>query len=214
MNFWKEHLMRMTGSVIIVACGALLLYGCAATAPNELTSARLAYTHASAGPAAQLAPADLHRAQEALAQAERSFSKDAKGYHTRDLAYVAERKAEAADAQGSIAMQQKNKAQSDSDFQTTQGNLLQARTQDLSQTREALAASERNGQATAQQLSVEQRAHVQADQRTNEQRRMTEAKTQDLNDTRTALAVSERSEQATAEALSVEQKARVAAEQK
>lgn len=205
--------MKMAGFVIMAACAALM-YGCAATVPSELANARLAYAHASAGPAAQLAPVDLHKAQEALAQAEKSFSKDAKSYHTRDLAYVAQRKAETADAQASIAMEQKSKARADSEYQVTQGNILQERTEDLSQTRTALAVSEQSGQATAQQLSAEQRARLEAEKRTTEQRMLTQEKTQDLNETRTALAVSERSEQATAEQLSAEQKARVEAEQK
>ena len=85
--------MKMMGSLIMIACAALL-GGCAATVPSELVNARLAYQHASAGPAAELAPVDLHKAQEALAQAENSFSQDAKSYHTRDLAYVAHRRAQ------------------------------------------------------------------------------------------------------------------------
>ena len=159
--------MKTTGSLTIVACAALI-YGCAATAPKELVDARLAYLHASAGPAAELAPADLHKAQEALAQAEKSFSKDAKSYHTRDLAYVAQRKAEIAEAQASIATEQKGKAQADKEYQETQGNILQEKTQDLSQTREALAASERSGQAAAEQLAAEQTARLEAEKKTAE----------------------------------------------
>jgi outer membrane protein OmpA-like peptidoglycan-associated protein len=214
MTCWKEHLMKMTGSLIIVACAALVMSGCAATVPGELTDARLAYAHANAGPAAQLAPVELHNAREALTQAENAFSKDAKSYHTLDLAYVAQRKAETADAQASIAMEQKSKARSDGEFQATQGSILQQKTEDLSQTRTALAISEQSGQATAQQLSAEQSARLEAEKRTTEQRMLAQATTQDLNQTRTALAVSERGEQATAEQLSAEQNARVAAEQK
>ncbi len=205
--------MKLTGSLIFVACAGLL-FGCAGTVPSELTNARLAYQHASAGPAAQMAPVDLHKAQEALAQAEKSYTKDADSYHTRDLAYVAQRKAEMADAQASIALEQESKARSDRNYQVTQGNILQERTEDLNQTRTALAVSERSGAATAEQLSAEQKARLEAEQRTTEQRLLTQEKSQDLNQTRTALAVSERSGAATAEQLSAEQKARIEAEQR
>jgi len=159
--------MKMTGSLIIVACAALLC-GCAGTVPSELVNARLAYQHASAGPAAQLAPADLHKAQTALAQAEESFSKDANSYRTRDLAYVAQRKAEMADAQGSIAREQKAQVRAADDYQVTQGNILQEQKQDLSETRTALAASEQSGEAMARKLSAEQQARRDADQKTAE----------------------------------------------
>jgi outer membrane protein OmpA-like peptidoglycan-associated protein len=168
MSYWKEHSMKMTGSLIIVACAAVLLYGCAATAPSELVDARLAYQHASAGPAEQIVPADLHTAHEALARAEESFAKDGRSYHTRDLAYVAQRKAEMADVLASIAMEQKKQAGSDHAYQVTQGNLLNEKTQDLSQARAALAVSERNGQETAEQLSAEQNARIEAEKQASE----------------------------------------------
>jgi outer membrane protein OmpA-like peptidoglycan-associated protein len=202
-----------TGSLIMVACVALLC-GCAATAPSELTGARMAYKHASTGPAAQLAPTDLHRAQVALALAEKSFKKDADSYRTRDLAYVAQRKAETADAQASIATEQNSKARSDNAYNVTQGNILQEKTQDLSQAREALAVSERNSQATAERLAAEQQARLEAERRAKEQSALMEKKAQDLNQTRTALAVSERNSQATAEQLAAEQEARLEAEKK
>jgi len=156
--------MKMMGSLIMIACAALL-GGCAATVPSELVNARLAYQHASAGPAAQLVPADLHTAQEALARANEAFAKDAKSYHTLDLAYVAQRKAEMADVLASIAAEQNKKAGSEKAYQVTQGNLLEENKEDLSQTRTALAASEQNSRETAARLSAEQRARVEADRK-------------------------------------------------
>jgi outer membrane protein OmpA-like peptidoglycan-associated protein len=213
MNWWKEHPVKMVGTMMVVACAALL-YGCAGTVPSELTQARLAYQQASGGPAAQLAPADLHKAQEALAAAEESYSKDGKSYHARDLAYVAQRKAEMAEAQASISMEQQNKARADGNYQTTQGSILQEKTRDLSQTRAALAASEQSGQETAEQLSAEQKARLEAEKRTREQSMLTQEKAKDLDRTRTALGVSERAGEATAARLVSEQRARVDAERK
>jgi outer membrane protein OmpA-like peptidoglycan-associated protein len=164
MTYRKEHTMKMIGSWIVVACVALLC-GCASTVPTELVDARLAYQHASAGPATQLVPADLHLAQVALARAEEAYSKDSKSYHTRDLAYVAQRKAEMADVLASIATAQKTKAGSDKAYQVTQENLLEAKKQDLDQTRTALEASQRSTQAAADQLAAEQKARVEAEQK-------------------------------------------------
>ena len=173
--------MKTIGSLITVACVAFIC-GCAATVPSELTNARLAYQHASDGPAAQLAPAELHVAQEALSKAEKSFSKDAESYQTRDLAYVAQRKAEMADAQASIAKEKASKTRADNDYQKTQGNILQEKTQDLqektqdllektqdlNQAQAALAVSEQSRQAKAAQLSAEQKARLEAEQKASE----------------------------------------------
>lgn len=205
--------MRTSGFLILGSCAALLS-GCAATMPHELTDARLAYQHASAGPAVQLAPADLHVAQTALAQAEKAYADDPKAYHTRDLAYVAQRKAQMADAQAAIAVQTSSKAAADKDFVATQGDILKDKTQTLADTRTALDASERAGQATSVQLTAEQQARLEAEQKTAAQEAVTRAQAQDLNRTRTALAVSEQSGQATAAQWQAEQQARLAAEQK
>ena len=68
--------------------------GCATVAPpQELVVARNTYQGAASGPAAQLDPTALHTAQVSLDTAERSFSADGDTPTTRDLAYVAERRA-------------------------------------------------------------------------------------------------------------------------
>jgi len=89
----------------IIHCGFLFLAplavpiaGCATAAPPpELANARTTYAQVSVGPAAQLAPADLHVAREALTAAEQAYQRDGDSIWTRDLAYAAERKAQIAD---------------------------------------------------------------------------------------------------------------------
>jgi Domain of unknown function (DUF4398) len=76
---------------------ACLAIGCATTSrAPELVSARAAYASAAQGPAASLAPVDLEAARVALERAEKAFaaSEDA----APDLAYLAQRKAELAEA--------------------------------------------------------------------------------------------------------------------
>jgi len=154
-----------TSSLLIAVLSAGVLSSCATTAPTELVDAREAYRRASFGTAGQAAPAELHVANLALAEAEQSFQKDPDSYRTRDLAYIAQRKSQFAEATASINIQNKKEAQAKNDFQAVQGKVVAKTKQDLSQTRSDLAASERNGQATAEKLSAEQVARADAEKR-------------------------------------------------
>ena len=106
--------------------------GCATVAPNELVNARSAYQTASEGPAKQLAPAELHKAQEALKQAEQSFQKEPDSYKTKDLAYVAQRKSEQAAALGSIAADKASKDEANAVFLKEQTEIVKQGKQNLS----------------------------------------------------------------------------------
>jgi len=191
--------------VILVACAGFLC-SCA-TAPLELVNARDAYRQAAAGPAPRVAPAELHVAHQALARAEQSFEENSDSYQTRDLAYVAQRKSELAEAMASIAIEKRSQVQADSDYQATQGKIVAETKQDLSQARTALAASERSGELSEQDLS-QTRTALAASERSGE------LAEQDLGRTRTALAASERSGEVAAVRLSAEQEARAAADQR
>jgi len=151
--------MKPIKYMVLVAC-AVFLGSCAATIPSELSKARQAYQQASQGPAAQLVPAELHKAKLALDKAEASFPNDPKSYQTRDLAYVAERKAMKADALASIASQKGDTAQAKKDYQTSQGEVIEKTKADLAtQKTEATAA------AAAATLEAEQLARLDAEKR-------------------------------------------------
>ncbi len=97
-----------------------LLVGCAATLPPaELIDARQAYQHATVGLAATLMPAELYRAKEALAAAERSFQESPSSASTRDLAYVARRKAMLAEVLASSAARKAATLKAKRDYQAT-----------------------------------------------------------------------------------------------
>jgi outer membrane protein OmpA-like peptidoglycan-associated protein len=161
----KDLPMKTIHCWILVAC-ATILGSCATAVPKELVDAREAYRRASTGPAAQAAPAQVHVANMALGEAELSFRDNPASYLTRDLAYVALRKSELAEAAGSIAIERKSQTQAKSDYQTTQTKIVAKTRQDLSDTRTALEASERSGEVTAAQLTVAQDARIAADKRT------------------------------------------------
>lgn len=159
--------MKMNTLVIGVAFAALLS-SCAATVPIELANAREAYRRASNGPAAQVALAELHVANQALAQAELSFKNDPDSYQTRDLAYVAGRKSELATATASITIEQTREAQAKSDFQKAQGKIVKDTKEDLNQARTALTSAQQTGALSAQQLAAEKDARAAAEKRASD----------------------------------------------
>ena len=130
-----------TMQLFILVTVVALFAACAAVAPQELIDARSAYQHASAGPAAQLAPAELHEANQALALAEQSFQQDPDSYKTRDLAYVAQRKSQLAEAFGVMAADQAGEARSEAAFHAKQAELVKQGKQDLNDSEMRTAAA-------------------------------------------------------------------------
>jgi outer membrane protein OmpA-like peptidoglycan-associated protein len=124
------------------ACLGLVLLGlgCAGAPPQNLKDARAAYERASQGPAKDLAPAQLHAAQVALALAEKTYDDEGSSANARDRAYVALRKAELAEVQASITreIQQVERAQQRGEMAEEQQHT--AVRQELEQTREQLNA--------------------------------------------------------------------------
>jgi outer membrane protein OmpA-like peptidoglycan-associated protein len=157
--------MKLINYIMLIACAGLL-GGCAAKVPTELANARQAYQRASAGPAAQLVPAELHKAQEALNRAEGSFKYDPKSYQTKDLAYVAERKAIMAEALASVASEKGSAAQANKEYQATQGEIMKRTEEDLARTQ--TEKSEAATAAAADKLAVEQQARLDAEKRATE----------------------------------------------
>jgi len=133
--------MKPIQLLILIAVVALFA-ACASVPPNELVSARSAYQYASAGLAAQLVPAELHIAREALDLAEKSFEENSDSYETRDLAYVAQRKAELAEALASTAADKAAKDKADADFLAKQTQVVKDTKADLAAALAALAAKE------------------------------------------------------------------------
>lgn len=128
---------------LTLACSGLFM-GCAASIPpTELVNARQAYQHAKAGQAAQLVPAELQKAKAALALAELSFLDDPQSFRTRDLAYVADRKAKLADALAGTASKNATTARANSDYRATQAEMALKEHEDLA-TSERKAAVERD----------------------------------------------------------------------
>jgi len=132
------YLITMVFAGLLVGCGASI-------PPTELVNARQAYQHASAGQVAQLVPAELHKAQAALAIAEKAFLDDPKSFKTRDLSYIADRKAKMAEALAITAAETATTEKANKDYQAAQTEIVK-------NTKEDLAASERKAALRTEQL--------------------------------------------------------------
>ncbi len=155
-----------TLQVLIIVAFVAFFAGCASVAPNELVNARSAYQLANSGPAAQLAPAELHKAHDALALAEESFLKEPDSRKTKDLAYVAQRKAEQAGAVGAMAADKAGKYTANAYFHKTQTEIVKQGKQDLSDSekRTAEARAELDTQAAVKASKDKSDADLQAQQ--------------------------------------------------
>jgi outer membrane protein OmpA-like peptidoglycan-associated protein len=128
-------------SGLVVACGG------AAVPPQELLDARTAYAEAAKGPAADLAPAQLDTAKQSLKVAEDNFTQDGPNQKTKDLAYVAQRRAEIAGAEGGREKADRKRAAADKDFKAAQ------------------IAGLENYQKTKEALATEKAARVEAERK-------------------------------------------------
>jgi len=138
---------------------AVAAAGCGTTnPPAELVDARAAYARASVGPAAQLNPADLHTAKEALDAAERQFKDEGDESGTKDTAYIALRRTELAESRARVTVAEKQKADVAAASQANQANALQTTSAQLGQAKVALATQ---GQA----LQSEQQRRIDAEKR-------------------------------------------------
>jgi outer membrane protein OmpA-like peptidoglycan-associated protein len=168
--------MKTLQFMILVAFVALFA-GCATVTPNELVNARSAYQQASQGPAAQLAPAELHKANVALDLAEQSFQKDPDSQKTKDLAYVAQRKSEQAGALGAIAADKASKDKANADFQKKQTEIVKQGKQDLSDSEQRAAAARAELDKNAAVKEVKDKADAETAERGKQDLRDSEQRT-------------------------------------
>src|SRR4051812_20687849 len=163
-NEMEDSMTLLCHNTVVTMTGLLVIsvVGCASSqAPQELVDARSAYLHAQSGPAVQYKPDQVHEAKVALDKAEQSLVDDGVDQKTKDLAYIAQRRAELAEANAANAQAQAAKGEAENDSkQTTKGQLAQSRGQ-LALAGQALAGSQ-------EQLLAEKKAHAEADKRAKE----------------------------------------------
>lgn len=146
---------RSTSHVLALLLAGAPALGCAtAQPPQELLDARAAYVRAENGYAKDLSPAALHGARQALEGAEQAFSDDGDSEVTRDRAYIALRKSELADAQGSTQHYQR-------ELEASKQRSMDAQAKQAVKTQEQLLQ-------TREQPAKEAGARKEAEQRTRE----------------------------------------------
>jgi outer membrane protein OmpA-like peptidoglycan-associated protein len=142
----KLALHSVVGSLCLLGAA-----GCAHQPPKELLDARAAYEQSEHGLAATQDPAALHTAHSALEEAEASFNANGADEHTRDLAYIAQRKAQIADVQAQVAQNESRLRDGEQQHNRQQG-------QELTQLRGQY-------QTQQQQLATSEAARSDAEQR-------------------------------------------------
>jgi outer membrane protein OmpA-like peptidoglycan-associated protein len=149
-------------AVSALALMAGLVAACGSTPPPpELLDARSAYLRAQNGPAAQLKPDSLHEAKTALEQAERAYADDPGAQRTKDVSYLAIRRAELAEVEARQAKAVQDKARAEQEL----AGLTQTQ---LSRTRQQLASATDKLSGTEAQLAQERAQREAADKRAKE----------------------------------------------
>ena len=160
MPVWLLSVVLLSGAT---ACGA------AAPIP-ELIEARTAYEAAKAGPAADLAPARLEEARQALEQAEAAFEKDKKGESARVTAYIATRRAEIATVRGQEKSHKEELKRLKAEYDELEKKRLTMTQEELAATKEALdkeltARKSAEARLTAAVASLKEMAQVKEEAR-------------------------------------------------
>jgi outer membrane protein OmpA-like peptidoglycan-associated protein len=153
---------RSSCLLVVLAAGA----GCAtAMPPQDLVTARATYDRASHGVAATRDPADLHTAQASLALAEQSFVQNGDTQGTRDLAYVADRRAQIAEARGSAVEAVEKQQQTLGKMHDAEASQLAATSGQLGRANAQITLQGQALQNQAQALSLEQERRQAAEKR-------------------------------------------------
>jgi len=162
----------------------LLATACATAPPIELTNAQAAYARASAGPANQLVPSDVHKARLALDKAEQNFAAGKDTETTIDLAYIAERTAQLAEAHAAGATAEQSTANAQVAYGKKEGEIAKNTQGALVKTREQLNESQKNEALSAQQSGADRSARQEAEQKAA----ASDAKAKEANDALVKLA--------------------------
>lgn len=142
----------------LVACGAT-------QPPPELVDARKAYERASKSLAAQLAPAQLDTAKQALEKAEKSFEEEGVDPPTPDLAYVAERKAMIAEATAGKVAAERDAKTADKQFKDAQLEGLDKTKAELNKERQASEKTKAELAQAGKELGQERVARAEAERK-------------------------------------------------
>lgn len=155
--------MNRTKLSLAGALSVAIAAGCAHEPPQQLVDARNAYRQAEQGPAREQAPAYLDTAKRALARAEQSFQKDGDNDRSQDLAYIARRLAQLADAQAQVQLAMNDKTAAEREISLARSEAQESGQQRLSQTQMQLQQQEHRLSSLQQDLATERQARSDAE---------------------------------------------------
>jgi outer membrane protein OmpA-like peptidoglycan-associated protein len=166
--------MRRSGEIVMkwsrvaVVAGPLVLVGLcavgggcggAALPPKALVDARSEFQQAKGGVAIQLDPTDVHEADLALQKAEQAWADQPDDPNTIDLAVIAMRKSQIAEAQASALKSQQDTDAAKRELMNVTATQLQNARGQLDQTKQALNKTQEQLQSE-QQLSAAQKQQL------------------------------------------------------
>lgn len=148
-----SHLKLAIVITALVGCGH-------AMAPKELVDARAEYQRASTGDAGKLQPAQVYEAKQALDKAEAKFQNDGANQPTKDLAYVALRKVQYAEAMARVTTADERLKQADRESRSLDGKALESAQAALRKSQEDI---EKQRQLTEAERAKAQKATTDAE---------------------------------------------------
>jgi outer membrane protein OmpA-like peptidoglycan-associated protein len=140
-----------------LATAAMTACGGERIPPKQLSDARAEYQQAKTGLAMQLDPTDVHVADLALQQAEQAWSSEPDDPNTLDLAVIAQRKAQIAEAEAAFLKAQQDADQAKQQLEATMTSQLQATRGKLTQTQQTLSQTQADLQRKQQEAAEQQK---------------------------------------------------------
>jgi outer membrane protein OmpA-like peptidoglycan-associated protein len=164
--------MRWISIAMVTAPVALAACGGERIPPKALVDARAEFAKAKNGITMQLDPTDVHEADLALQRAEGAFNDSPDEPSTIDLAIIAQRKAEIAEAEAAAIKSQRDADEAKRQVTDLMSSQLRSARGQLDQTKQALN-------------STQERLHAEQEAAAEQQRRLAdlEAKLKDARDT-------------------------------
>jgi outer membrane protein OmpA-like peptidoglycan-associated protein len=151
--------MRWISIALVTAPAVLAACGGERIPPKALVDARAEFAKAKSGVTMQLDPTDVHEADLALQRAEGAFNDAPDDPSTIDLAIIAQRKAEIAEAEAAALKSRRDAEEAKRQFTDLMSTQLRSARGQLDQTKQQLSSSQERLRAE-QETSAEQQRRL------------------------------------------------------
>jgi len=148
--------IKVQGLAVLLAAG--VWSGCAATVPDALAQARVAYTRASTGLPSALAPTEVYDAKKVLDRANQEFDEHGDTVRVHDYAYIAFRKVELAEVKARTEQDRQNVAAAVAAGAVVRDEQAKRTLAELTAAREQIKDDARDHRAEVTQLQAENAA--------------------------------------------------------